>query len=43
MCDELDLRPEQWQKKIVGFGSDGASVMLGKNAGVVTKFKAKQP
>jgi len=43
MCDELDLSPEQWEKKIVGFGSDGARVMLGKNAGVVTKFKAEQP
>lgn len=43
MKDGLNLEPDQWYKKIVGFRSDGASVMIGKNAGVVSKIKAKQP
>ena len=43
MMNGLNLEPDQWYKKIVGFGSDGASVMIGKNAGVVSKIKAKQP
>jgi hypothetical protein len=42
MKDGLNLEPDQWYKKIVGFGSDGASVMIDKNAGVVSKIKAKQ-
>ena len=42
MMNGLNLEPDQWYKKIVGFGSDGASVMIDKNAGVVSKIKAKQ-
>ena len=32
-----------WEKKIVGLGSDGANVMMGKNGGVVKKLKDIQP
>ena len=28
---------------LVGFGSDGASVMMGKHSGVAARIKAKQP
>ena len=29
--------------RLVGFGSDGASVMIGKHSGVATRLKNKQP
>ena len=29
--------------RLVGFGSDGASVMIGKHSGVAARIKAKQP
>jgi len=34
---------ETWKRKLVGFGSDGAAVMTGKNGGVVAKLKVDQP
>lgn len=34
---------KDWRKKIVGFGSDGANVMIGKKSGVVAKLKSLQP
>jgi hypothetical protein len=41
VLDNADIR--DWRQKIVGFGSDGANVMMGKNAGVFAKLKAVQP
>ena len=32
-----------WQLKLVGFGSDGASVMVGKNNGVLALLRQLQP
>ena len=32
---------EQFHSKLVGFGSDGAAVMVGRNAGVATLLKLK--
>ena len=32
-------KKEVWIKKLVGFGSDGAAVMTGKNGGVIAKLK----
>ncbi|CAG2257191.1 unnamed protein product [Mytilus edulis] len=34
---------EEFLKKLVGMGSDGASVMLGKNNGVAAKLRSLQP
>ena len=32
-----------WKESIVGFGSDGASVMVGRRGGVVALLKAEVP
>jgi len=37
------LGVEEWERKTIGFGSDGASVMLGKHGGVAALLKKKQP
>ena len=34
---------DEFKSKLVALGSDGASVMLGKNNGVIAKFQAEQP
>ena len=39
----VGLEKEMWTKKLVGFGSDGAAVMTGKNGGVIAKLKNDQP
>ena len=39
----LNVTPADWQQKLVGFGSDGASVMVGKNNGVVALLRQLQP
>ena len=39
----LDSTETNWKYKLVGFGSDGANVMMGKNNGVVAKLKTMQP
>ncbi|KAI0222661.1 hypothetical protein LSAT2_026077 [Lamellibrachia satsuma] len=39
----VGLEKEMWTKKLVGFGSDGAPVMTGKNRGVIAKLKNDQP
>lgn len=39
----LELNENQWTRKLVGFGSDGATVNLGKKSGVITRLKEKQP
>ena len=41
MCCRLGV--EAYEKKMIGFGSDGASVMLGKNNGVAALLKKSQP
>ena len=43
-CEEkyLDIQWQDLVKKLVGFGSDGAAVMLGKNNGVVAQLKKDQ-
>ena len=38
-CENIGLDP----RKIVGLGSDGASVMLGKKTGVGVRLKARSP
>ena len=37
----LDIR--NWKTKLIGFGADGVSVNLGKNAGVAAKLKEDTP
>ena len=39
----LNLPPDQWRKKLVGFGSDGASVMCGSRGGVTALLKKDVP
>ena len=39
VCEKIGLDP----RKIVGLGSDGASVMLGKKTGVGVRLKARSP
>ena len=39
----VGFEKEDWTKKLVGFGSDGAAVMSGKKGGVIAKLKADQP
>ena len=39
----LDVMLADWQQKLVDFGSDGASVMVGKNNGVVALLRQLQP
>ena len=39
----LDVTAADWQEKLVGFGSDGASVMVGKNNGVIALLRQLQP
>ena len=39
----VGLEKAMWTKKLVGFGSDGASVMMGKKGGVIAKLKNDQP
>ena len=39
-CDnQINLNQHELMSKVVGFGSDGASVMLGCNSGVATRLK----
>ena len=38
-----DMSREEWTRKLVGFGSDGASVMVGKKGGVAAHLKKLQP
>ena len=37
------VEKEEWEKKLVGFGSDGASVNVGVRAGVATRLKDRIP
>ncbi|XP_071509517.1 zinc finger protein 862-like [Diadema antillarum] len=37
----LQINSEVLKKKLIGFGSDGASVMMGKNSGVATLLKTR--
>ena len=39
----LHFTPDQLRKKLVGFGSDGASVMRGSQGGVTALLKADVP
>ena len=39
----LGVTDAEWQEKLVGFGSDGASVMVGKNNGVIALLRQLQP
>ena len=39
MCQQADLS----MHKVVGFGSDGASVMVGRKTGVATRMKSHNP
>ncbi|XP_070552471.1 zinc finger protein 862-like [Ptychodera flava] len=41
--DGLRLNGQQWRMKLVGFGADGASVMLGKRNGVAALLKRDVP
>jgi hypothetical protein len=34
-----DRYGEDWKEKVIGVGTDGASVMLGKKSGVVVKHR----
>lgn len=34
---------QEWTSKLVGFGSDGTSVMVGKKVGVIANLKKLQP
>lgn len=43
LSDQLGISTEDVSRKMVGVGSDGASVMLGKNNGVATKLRAINP
>lgn len=40
---ELNLPSQDWSRKLVGFGSDGADVMVGQNNGVAKLLKEIQP
>ena len=40
---KMEMDTKDWEKKLVGLGSDGASVMLGKNGGVAAILKRTQP
>ncbi|XP_044537375.1 sperm flagellar protein 2 [Gracilinanus agilis] len=40
---QLNLSSKDWSKKLVGFGSDGASVMVAENNGVARLLKEIQP
>ena len=35
--------PNEWRSKLVGFGSDGATVMMGVRSGVATLLKNDVP
>jgi hypothetical protein len=39
----VGLTEEEWTRKLVGFGSDGASVNIGKKSGVITRLQELQP
>jgi hypothetical protein len=43
MTEKLQLTTPQWSPKLVGFGSDGAAVMVGRNNGVAAKLRELQP
>lgn len=43
VVSNLGLEMEEFNKKLVGFGSDGANVMVGKNNGVAALLKREQP
>lgn len=43
MSRHMKLEPAEWQRKLVGFGSDGASVNVGKKSGVIAKLKGVRP
>ena len=38
-----DMSSKEWKAKLVGFASDGASVMMGCKNGVATKLKSDRP
>ena len=40
---DVGLGEEDWKKKLVGFGCDGASVMVGKKGGVSAFLTQLQP
>ncbi|XP_006116559.1 sperm flagellar protein 2 isoform X2 [Pelodiscus sinensis] len=40
---QLNLSSQDWSRKLVGFGSDGAEVMVGENNGVAKLLKEIQP
>ncbi|XP_039398884.1 sperm flagellar protein 2 isoform X4 [Mauremys reevesii] len=40
---QVNLSSQDWSRKLVGFGSDGADVMVGENNGVAKLLKEIQP
>lgn len=40
---QLSLASQDWSRKLVGFGSDGTSVMVGENRGVAELLREIQP
>ncbi|XP_014809464.1 PREDICTED: sperm flagellar protein 2 [Calidris pugnax] len=40
---QLSLESQDWSKKLVGFGSDGTDVMVGRNSGVAKLLREIQP
>ena len=43
MTTYTEMSEQQWVQKLVGFGSDGASVMTGRENGVTAKLKEARP
>ena len=43
VCEQADMTESVFYSKVVGLGSDGASVMQGKRGGVIALLKEKQP
>ena len=39
----MDMIDRQWMQKLISAGTDGASVMMGKNGGVVSLIKQDAP
>lgn len=40
---DFGLQSDEWRRKLVGFGADGAAVMLGKKGGVAKLLKDRVP
>ena len=43
LSEHLGITPEDMSRKMVGFGSDGANIMLGRNNGVSTRLEQLNP